>query len=74
MPDSILRRLARDQWVRLHGTPRVTVLVGGDRGREIWQQWTALSGREGPILDGEFDARIREAVARALREPAQPIA
>ncbi|HEY0993107.1 MAG TPA: DUF559 domain-containing protein [Kofleriaceae bacterium] len=74
MPDSVLRRLARDQWVRLHGTPRVTVLVGGDRGREIWQQWTALAGREGPILDGEFDARIREAVARALREPAQPIA
>lgn len=74
MPDSVVRRLARDQWVRLHGTPRVTVLVGGERGREIWTQWTALSGREGPLLDGEFDDRIREAVARALREPAQPIA
>jgi very-short-patch-repair endonuclease len=74
MPDSVLRRLARDQWVRLHGTPRVTVLVGGGRGREIWQQWTALSGRDGPLLDGEFDARIREAVARALREPVRPIA
>ena len=74
MPDSVLRRLARDQWVRLHGTPRVTVLVGGDRGREIWQQWTGLSGLDGPLLAGEFDVRIREAVARAIREPAQPIA
>jgi very-short-patch-repair endonuclease len=74
MPDSVLSRLARDQWVRLHGTPRVTVLVGGERGREIWTQWTALSGRDGPLLDGEFDDRIREAVARALRDPAQPIA
>jgi very-short-patch-repair endonuclease len=74
MPDPVLRRLARDQWVRLHGTPRVTVLVGGDRGREIWEQWTALLGREGPLLQGDFDDRIREAVARALREPAQPIA
>jgi very-short-patch-repair endonuclease len=74
MPDSVLRRLARDQWVRLHGTPRVTVLVGGERGREIWTQWTALSGRDGPLLHGEFDDRIREAVARALRDPAQPIA
>lgn len=74
MPDSVLRRLARDQWVRLHGTPRVTVLVGGDRGREIWQQWIALSGRDGPLLQGEFDVRIREAVARALREPSQPVA
>ena len=74
MPDSVLRRLARDQWVRLHGTPRVTVLVGGERGREIWTQWTALSGREGPLLVGAFDERIREAVAHALREPGQPIA
>jgi very-short-patch-repair endonuclease len=74
MPDSVLRRLARDQWVRLHGTPRVTVLVGGERGREIWMQWTALSGREGPLLVGAFDERVREAVAHALREPGQPIA
>jgi very-short-patch-repair endonuclease len=74
MPDSVLRRLARDQWVRLHGTPRVTVLVGGERGREIWTQWTELSGREGPLLDGAFDERIREAVAQALRDPGRPLA
>jgi very-short-patch-repair endonuclease len=74
MLDSVLRRLARDHWVRLHGTPRVTVLVGGERGREIWHQWLALASAPGTLLDGEFDAQIREAVARAQGEPARPIA
>jgi len=85
----VLRRLARDQWVRLHGTPRVTVLVGGARGREIWSQWLALSGVAGTLLEaiaggtdgmdgpergGFVDAQIRGAVARAIAEPAHPIA
>lgn len=83
MLDSVLRRLARDQWVRLHGTPRVTVLVGGERGREIWQQWLALSGTAGTLLAEEpgagaapatLDEQIRAAVARATAEPAHPIA
>lgn len=74
MFDSVLRRLARDHWVRLHGTPRVTVLVGGDRGREIWAQWIALSNTTGTLLQGEFEDRIREAVARAIGQPAHPIA
>jgi very-short-patch-repair endonuclease len=92
----VLRRLARDQWVRLHGTPRVTVLVGGARGRAIWSQWLALSGVAGTLLeaaaggpggrdgaDGRaggdmvgdaIDAQIRAAVARAIAEPAHPVA
>lgn len=74
MFDSVLRKLARDHWVRLHGTPRVTVLVGGERGREIWDQWIALSSTTGTLLQGDFEAQIREAVARALAEPAHPIA
>lgn len=92
MLSRVLRRLARDQWVRLHGTPRVTVLVGGPRGREIWRQWLALSGVAGTLLDGmaggtdgpeqhdaadrgdAVDERIRAAVARAVAEPAHPIA
>jgi len=74
MFDSVLRRLARDHWVRLHGTPRVTVLVGGDRGREIWEQWMALASTAGSLLQGEFDQRIREAVARAAADPTHPIA
>ena len=78
----VLRRLARDQWVRLHGTPRVTVLVGGAHGREIWNQWIALSGLAGTLLEGEpgtapgamIDDHLRAAVARAVAEPAHPIA
>jgi len=37
MVDDILRKLARDQWVRFHGTPRITVLVGGVRARALWR-------------------------------------
>jgi very-short-patch-repair endonuclease len=76
MFDSVLRRLGRDHWVRLHGTPRVTVLVGGERGREIWAAWLALSNTAGTLLEpeGKLEDRIREAVARAAREPAHPIA
>jgi very-short-patch-repair endonuclease len=74
MFDSVLRRLARDHWVRLHGTPRVTVLVGGERGRQIWAQWSALSNTAGTLLEGAFDQRIGEAVARAIHEPSHPIA
>ncbi|TMQ17322.1 MAG: DUF559 domain-containing protein [Deltaproteobacteria bacterium] len=86
MLNLMLRRLARDQWVRLHGTPRVTVLVGGSHGKEIWNQWIALTGLPGTLVDGDadaagdagadqmFDERIRAAVARAVEQPAHPIA
>jgi len=84
MLDPVLRRLARDQWVRLHGTPRVTVLVGGPRGGEIWRQWLALSGLAGTLLEADgpggaepgdtVEPQIRAAVARAVGEPAHPIA
>ena len=30
----LLRRLARHHWVRIHGTPSVTVLVGGAAAKE----------------------------------------
>src|SRR5215510_14407233 len=76
--DPVLRRLARDQWIRLHGTPRVTVLVGGARGGEIWHQWLALSGVVGTLLDADggdgVEPQVRAAVARAVAEPAHPIA
>lgn len=74
MTDSVLRRFARHQWVRLHGTPRVTVLVGGDRARAMWGEWLALSEVAGTLLDGAFDPAIRDAVARATADPARPIA
>jgi|GEM_PF-2198237 len=74
MFDLVLRKLARDQWVRMHGTPRVTVLVGGPHGREIWEQWVALSGLTGALLEGDFDQQVRDAVTRAVAEPTHPIA
>jgi len=72
--DSVLRRLARDQWIRLHGTPRVTVLAGDARAKQLWTEWLALSQLAGTLLDGEFDREIRAAVARATSEPSHPIA
>lgn len=72
--DSVLRRLARDQWVRLHGTPRVTVLAGDGRAKQLWADWLALSRLTGTMLDGELDRDIRAAVARAADEPSHPIA
>ncbi|HMG22529.1 MAG TPA: DUF559 domain-containing protein [Kofleriaceae bacterium] len=79
----MLRRLARDQWVRLHGTPRVTVLVGGGGrlGRDVWYQWLALTCAAGTSFepaaeaaDAVVDEQIRAAVARAVAEPAHPVA
>jgi hypothetical protein len=70
----ILRRLARDQWVRLHGTPRVTVLVGGDDARSLWHSWISISKHEGTLLDeGPLDGRLRAAVERASATPSRPI-
>lgn len=72
----LARRLARDHWVRLHGTPRVTVLVGGARARSLWTTWIALSQVEGTLLEGDidFDAAMRTAMARTGSAPSEPIA
>ena len=72
--DEILRRFARDQWVRVHGTPRVTVLVGADHARRMWQQWLAVGALQGELYDGSLDAAVRGATGRAVAEPLAPIA
>lgn len=72
--DEILRRFARDQWVRVHGTPRVTVLVGADHARRMWQQWLAAGALQGELYDGGLDAAVRGATGRAIAEPLVPIA
>lgn len=74
MSDEILRRLARDQWVRVHGTPRVTVLVGAGHARWVWQQWLAAGDLRGELYDGGLDAAVAGATTRALAEPLVPIA
>src|SRR3954469_24474164 len=73
MPDAILRRFARDQWVRINGTPRVTVLVGGQRARSLWRDWLHAGAVHGTLLDGGLPA-MPEAAARAIASPARPIA
>jgi hypothetical protein len=74
MADAFLRRFARDQWVRINGAPRVTVLVGGIRARTMWQHWLRVAALDGVLLDGELDATVRDATARAIASPTAPIA
>ena len=74
MVETVLRRLARDHWVRVHGTPRVTVLAGDEAAKKIWFRWLALTAMHGTLLETEFDVAIREAVTRATTEPSHPIA
>jgi hypothetical protein len=73
----VVRRLVRDQWVRAHGTPRVTVIAGD--GRRSWDAWVDTMGIAGEatlleISDRGIDATLRDAVERATRVPAHPIA
>ncbi len=71
-----MRRLARDQWVRLHGTPRVTVLVGA-HAREVYLAWLALGETTATLIDGDgddLDRCIREACAQASIRPSDTIA
>jgi very-short-patch-repair endonuclease len=74
MSEGVLRRLGRDQWVRIHGTPRITVLAGGGDARRLWEHWLAVANLRGELLDGRADVAMRDAMAKALEVPAQPIA
>ncbi len=74
MSDEVLRRFARDQWVRVHGTPRITVLVGDDHARRMWQQWLDVGGLRGALFEGRLEEAARDAAARATAEPLVPIA
>lgn len=72
--NEVIRRLARDQWVRLHGTPRVTVLVGA-HARQIYLAWLALADTEAKLHDGDdLDRSIRDACAHASAHPSDTIA
>ena len=61
MSDEILRRFARDQWVRVHGTPRVTVLVGAGQARRMWQQWLEVGDLQGELYEGEQTTMLHPA-------------
>lgn len=71
----LLRRLARDQWVRLHGTPRVTVLAGGDYARSLWNAWLSLTDANGTLVeDHDVDRALRIAIDRAVSSPQAAVA
>ena len=74
MSESLLRRLGRDQWVRVHGTPRITVLAGGGDARRVWKHWLALANVDGELLVGDVETCLRDAMTKALAKPVQPIA
>ncbi|MGE0399460.1 MAG: DUF559 domain-containing protein [Kofleriaceae bacterium] len=72
--NDVMRRLARDQWVRLHGTPRVTVLVGDDA-REVFLAWLALAQLDGHLQEGiDLDRSIRDACSRVSERPSDIVA
>jgi very-short-patch-repair endonuclease len=71
----LLRRLARHHWVRIHGTPRVTVLVGGATAKQLWTEWLALTATTGTLFEGDaLDRNLRAAVAQASASPQAPVA
>jgi hypothetical protein len=74
MAEAILRQFARHQWIRVNGTPRVTVLVGGTRGRVLWRQWLSMGALDGALFDGALATAACGATARAVANPAIPIA
>ena len=74
MSESLLRRLGRDQWVRVHGTPRITVLAGGAHARTLWEHWLEVAAIEGEMLRGDVATCMRDAMAKVLEVPARPIA
>jgi hypothetical protein len=82
--DDAMRTLVRHQWVREHGTPRVTTLVGSqDKARALWKEWLELSRRPRPPRLFEqpatADRRWLEATARKAAKlveaaPREPVA
>jgi len=74
MIEGLLRKLGRDQWVRVHGTPRITVLAGGDEARRLWEHWLVVANVEGDLLGGNADTSMREAMTKALDVPTRPVA
>jgi very-short-patch-repair endonuclease len=72
--DSSIRMLIRHQWVREHGTPRVTTLVGSvQAGQALWNEWLQTSGRKAETRryfeqpDGDATTWLDDAAAKAER-------
>lgn len=73
--ETILRRFARDQWVRLHGTPRVTVLVGTSYARDLFSSWVAVTETPVTWFEGDdIDRCVRDACQHASTYPRDTVA
>lgn len=84
LPDA-MRVLVRHQWVREHGTPRLSVLVGpAPAARALWNDWLALSGRAvddaltfdltNGASSGSRRALVKKAIEQTIDAPHQPCA
>jgi very-short-patch-repair endonuclease len=80
-----MRVLVRHQWVREHGTPRLSVLVGHvPTARTLWNDWIELSGRtvdqaQTFELDGGAGSRshravVQKAIEETIATPHRPSA
>jgi very-short-patch-repair endonuclease len=83
--DDALRMIVRHQWVREHGTPRVTTLAGRrEAARALWLEWMRLTGRpraaksffEQPARAGGtwIETTAKKAMALAIATPREPVA
>jgi very-short-patch-repair endonuclease len=83
--EDAMRMIVRHQWVREHGTPRVTTLAGRrETSRAIWMQWMRLSGRRGATRSlfeqparataSWLEATAKKAMALATASPRDPVA
>ena len=60
--------------MRIHGTPRITVLVGRD-GEQLWREWLAIAALTGATYGGaDLDRAIRDAYDAAIAIPERPVA
>lgn len=80
-----MRMLVRHQWVREHGTPRVTTLAGRrEAARALWLDWMRLTGRtraaksmfEQPSRTSAdwIEATAKKAMSLATSSPREPVA
>jgi hypothetical protein len=83
--DDVARMLVRHQWVRDHGTPRITVLCGAPGAAVArWVEWTKLTGRQGAwsrawdpgsAADATWLAgATRQALDICQNDPSKPVA
>lgn len=72
----VVRRFARDHWVRAHGTPRLTVLVGAERARALWSRWATVAAVDSTLIEptNDLDADIQRALDETHRNGMRAVA